>query len=663
MSFLRMPFLRAGLCLGLGAAFAFLWSCDATDHGGEPALLTVRVDSSAMRFSRLTVELQDSLGALDVLFDDSLRSPGQLSRLATENYHGGKTVIHITGYQDGLMVFAESRTFDAANPEATRRDTLLDRAAPITSFAWSPRETFMGLTDTSRILTLSVLPLKADNRMDLSMTDTSVLTFTALGRDAAGHRFRILARKAGRTWIKAASLTQPGFFDSVSVQITAVAATVPKPVNRTPLWSLASAPTWRWSSGAIKTLGFFRVRLDNDTLSGGVTVGDTTYTAPGPLPDGPHTLYVQERDSAGLFSPPSPMTLTVDTESPKPPNVANDSLSANADPRPGWNWTSGGGGNGTYRAKIDAEDLEAGAAAPTNRKFVSPDSLSPGFHVLRVQERDEAGNWSPSGAAAVEVLPPDTTPPNPPGFVPFLFGDNSNFAVKWKSGGPDGAGAYRYVVDKPDFTAAIQTMDSTYAPGSELDTSTSPHVFLVQEKDAKGNWSESGRLEFRAARFRFIRSKAGASDRVLTLDEDNQGLHLTSPIRSPKNEIEAAFQRRQLWVFSRNHRPLGGYEIFSAFRNRFLKRPVEDAPISLGVSDFLKEDANYLWGVDSVAMLGDRAPINWTPISALGTTLRISVGGGALDGSNPILLKGPAASATTETWVSETLKEVWFLSD
>ena len=639
MSFLRMPLLRPVLCLALGAAFAFLWSCDATDHSGEPALLTVKVDSGAMRYSRLTVVLRDSLGALDTLFDDSLRSPARLNRIATENYHGGKTVILITGYRDGSIVYLESRAFDAANPGATRRDTLLDRSAPITSIAWNPRATFMGLSDTGRILTLSVLPLKADHRMDVTITDSSTLTIKDLGRDATGHRFRILALKAGQAWVKAGSLSQPGFSDSVSVQISNVAAAVPKPVNRTPLWSMDPMPTWRWSSGAVKTLGFFRVRLDNDTLSGGVIVGDTAYASPAPLADGPHTLYVQERDSSGLFSVPAAMTLTVDTQSPIPPDVANDSLSANADPRPGWHWTSGGGGNGSYRVKIDDEDLESGATALSLRKYVSPDSLAPGIHVLRVQERDEAGNWSSSGAAIVEVLPPDTTPPNPPNLVPFKFGDNSNFAVQWRSGGPDGAGVYRYVVDKPDFAAAIQTTDSAYTPGDELDTAVSLHVFLVQEKDAKGNWSESARLEFRASRFRFIRSKAGASDMVLTLDEDNQGVHLTFPIRSPKNEIEVAWQRRQLWVFSRNHRPLGGYEIFDAFRNRFLKRPAEGAPLATGAPVLFKEDADFLWGVDSVAMLGDRTPINWTPISAIGTTLRISVGGGAVDGSNPIILR------------------------
>jgi hypothetical protein len=656
-----MSFLRIGLCLGLAAALALLWSCGATDHSGEPALLTIKVDSSAMRFSRLTVSLQDSAGALDVLFDDSLLSPDQLKRITTENYHGGKTVIVIAGYRNGVEVYRENRVFDAANPAGTKRDTVLDLAASITSFGWTARETFMGLSDTTRILTLSVLPRKADDRIGYSVADTNVLTLKAIGKDATGHRFRIFARKAGQTWIRSASIAQPGFIDSTSVQITAVVAAVPQPVNRTPIWSLTAVPTWRWSSGAPKTLGFFRVRLDNDTLSGGVTVGDTAYAAPASLADGPHTLYVQERDSTGLFSQPTPMTLTVDTESPNAPDVANDSLTANADPRPGWHWTSGEGGNGTYRVKIDGEHLDVGAAVLSVRKYVSPDSLAPGYHNLRVQERDEAGNWSQSGMASVEVLPPDTTPPNPPNMIPFKFGDNSNFAVKWGSGGAEGIGVYRYVVDKPDFTAAKQTSDSNYVPGAELDTTISPHVFLVQERDAKGNWSEPGRLEFYADRFRFIRSKVGTAEMVLTLAEDNQSVHFSVPIRIPQNEIEVAWQRRQLWVFSRNHRPLGGYEIFSGFRNKFLKRPAEGAPIAIGVPELFKEDANYLWGVDSVAMLADRTPVNWTPITAIGTILRISVGGGAFDGSNPIILKGPNASAATETWVAETLKEVWFL--
>lgn len=647
-----------GLCLIAGP-----WSCGGVDQSGDPGLVTVKVDTSATRFSRLVVTLRDSAGKPDTLFDDSLERTGQLDRLGTKAYHGGKTVLFISGYSGDTVVYLETRAFDPANPAGTRRDTLLDRSAELTAFAWSARESFLSLTDTTRILTLALSPAKADERATLSIEDTDVVALKEVSKGTQGRRFRIQPRKAGRTWIRAVSAAHPEWSDSTSVLITTVASTFPKPINRTPLWSTTSRPTWYWSSAAPKSLGFYRVRLDNDTLAGGLLVGDTSYASPEALTEGAHTLFVQERDSTGAYSAIAGLALTVDTQAPEAPEVANDSSAPNDNPRPSWNWISKGGGNGSFRVKIDGEDLEAGSAAVPVRKYASPDSLAPGFHVLRVQERDDAGNWSPSGSAAVELLAPDQTPPNAPIGHDIPFGnDITTYSVTWGAGGGDGIGTYRYLVDKTDFGASpVVTRDSSYTPGADLDASLVYHFVLVQERDAKGNWSEATRIDFQAFQGRFLLSKVGSMNMVLALDSNGQAVHLSKPIRTAGSDEEKALQRRQIWMFDRNHRPMGGYEIRGFFgTQKSLKHAAQGAVIATGVTDFRVENAAYLWAIDSIPFFGSTSPAVWGTVKAVDSDLRLNVSGPPYGTSSPIILREQANNDPSELWISERL-DVWFL--
>ena len=80
------------------------------------------------------------------------------------------------------------------------------------------------------------------------------------------------------------------------------------------------------------------------------------------------------------------------------------------DPQPTWTWTPGGGGNGTYRYDLDASGVWLETVDLT---FTPAVGLEDGPRTLRVQERDDAGNWSADGSFAVAV---DTVPPQPGGF-------------------------------------------------------------------------------------------------------------------------------------------------------------------------------------------------------------------------------------------------------
>ncbi len=88
-----------------------------------------------------------------------------------------------------------------------------------------------------------------------------------------------------------------------------------------------TTPTWTWTSGGIKK---YRYKLNSDTLDSGAEFTDiASYTPDFPLsPQGPHTLYVQEKDTAGNWSLSG--SFTIETDSGKPFSEASAPESANA---------------------------------------------------------------------------------------------------------------------------------------------------------------------------------------------------------------------------------------------------------------------------------------------------------------------------------------------
>ncbi len=72
--------------------------------------------------------------------------------------------------------------------------------------------------------------------------------------------------------------------------------------------------------------------------------------------------------------------------------------------RPVWKWTSGGGGNGNFRYKLNDTLLSSGAIESNAVEFAPTSDLADGLHTLYVQERDSAGNWSATGSAGVTIV-------------------------------------------------------------------------------------------------------------------------------------------------------------------------------------------------------------------------------------------------------------------
>lgn len=663
MSFLRMPFPRVGLFLGMAAAVASLWSCDATDHSGDPALLTVTVDSTASGFSRLTVALQDSDGVEDVLFDDSLENPDQLRRLATENYRGGKVTIIITGYRGGEPVFLETRGFDAARPAATKRDTVRDYAAGLSSFAWNTRETLLSMGDSAKTITLSALPAKSDGRAEYTLSDSGVIHLRA---DAGAEgRFRIVPRKSGMTWVKAVSKAQPGFRDSTSVQITAIIVVIDKPASLTPEWSTSPRPTWTWKKGGSNGNGFFRVRIDSDAMEGGTLVGDIKFTAPDSLPDGEHILYVQERDAVPNYSAITAIPIRVDTDPPLVPEVRNESLAVTDDPRPAWTWTSRGGGTRQYRVKVDDENLETGSIETDSARFAARDSLGEGLHVFRVQERDAAGNWSASGSATVRVVPIDTTPPNPPVFKTSTGGEGAFFqTIHWGGGGRDGSGHFRYYFKKDDFGGGVpvELTDSSFTLKPDDSIFPGRHFFYVEERDSVGNWSHPAALVFNNARFVFLRVVVDG-DLVLTLDPKGDSVRLAPKMADPKSDSDRELQRRQLWDVRSARGDSAKEHIRNVFRDLYLKHQGPGQPVEAAhFAEFPFADPAVDWDIRPRPFLGGTPPEPYQIIGPSGTLLTLQALGPQYDGTSAIRVDEEYVSPSLQTWVIDA-DATWYLTD
>ncbi|MBI5148023.1 MAG: hypothetical protein HZA37_02625 [Parcubacteria group bacterium] len=100
-----------------------------------------------------------------------------------------------------------------------------------------------------------------------------------------------------------------------SYTVDTTAPTAPNITGTTP--TNDTTPTWSWTSGGGGN-GTYRYKLDNSTLTTGATeTTSLSYTPTSALSSGNHTLYVQERDSAGNWSSSGSKTITIDTTPPK----------------------------------------------------------------------------------------------------------------------------------------------------------------------------------------------------------------------------------------------------------------------------------------------------------------------------------------------------------
>ncbi len=263
-------------------------------------------------------------------------------------------------------------------------------------------------------------------------------------------------------------------WSSLEITIDTVAPAAPTVDATTP--TTDNTPTFTITPGGGGN-GTFRWRRNG---SAWIETTETIITPVTSWSDGDNVIDAQERDAVGNWSVSGSLIIVVDTTPPLSPVVSVDSPTN--DNTPEFNWTPGGGGNGTYRVQMDSE---AGAWETVEATSYTPGTaLADGSHTLYVQERDDAGNWSASGSATVEV---DTAAPTAPTVTgPDTPTTDTTPTWTWETGG-GGIGSYRYRINGDDW---VLSSSESHTPASPL--ASGVYIFEVQERDAVGNWSASG---------------------------------------------------------------------------------------------------------------------------------------------------------------------------
>jgi hypothetical protein len=110
---------------------AILLAACRLEGPSEEIYFDLEADSLLVGYGRVTVSLQDSLGApLAVLFDDSLSSPDALRRLPAGPYRGGAARLVIQGYAGGRPVYRETRVYDGRTGRVIAVDIFLGPFPP-----------------------------------------------------------------------------------------------------------------------------------------------------------------------------------------------------------------------------------------------------------------------------------------------------------------------------------------------------------------------------------------------------------------------------------------------------------------------------------------------------------------------------------------------------
>jgi hypothetical protein len=246
-------------------------------------------------------------------------------------------------------------------------------------------------------------------------------------------------------------------------------------------------PTWTWSAGG-GGMGVYRYKLDNEDFASSPSSIDTAFTTPDIQDAGPHTLFVQERDAAGNWSPTGRKTIRIDTTRPPPPIVKISATPTN-NTMPTWTWIgSGDDASGLFRYKLDNTDFSDAATETRDTRF-TPDKmgeLKEGLHLLHVQQQDSAGNWSFAGNASVTV---DLTPPGIPKITLAQASPTNNRQPTWNlASGVEGVGFYRLKMDDSTWSFGAKSGKViSFKPDSAL--AEGVHTLFVQERDSAGNWS------------------------------------------------------------------------------------------------------------------------------------------------------------------------------
>ncbi len=222
------------------------------------------------------------------------------------------------------------------------------------------------------------------------------------------------------------------------------------------------------------------------------TVARLSLSVPYTLPsgDGNKTVYLWLRDASGNISEAASATVKLDTLPPDAPRLSVKSSTQGA--RPHWEWTSGNG-MGSFRYKLNDADLNVGAGETRDLAFIPGAPLSPGTHILYVQERDEAGQWSAISQMSITITVQEWDSPQlGAGAVPLppmlrALTPVNDPLPRWLWGSMNGGGVFRLRLNDADLSSATETTATAFLPPTKL--ADGMHTLFIQERGANGLWS------------------------------------------------------------------------------------------------------------------------------------------------------------------------------
>jgi hypothetical protein len=235
------------------------------------------------------------------------------------------------------------------------------------------------------------------------------------------------------------------------------------------------------------------------TVQAGNNVDPLNYTA---ITDLTGTVTDLQGNPAALTLPDPPLTsalaaldLRIDTNAPAAPLIVIEDFGNGinkAENQAGVNFTVTGEAGTTYVISLTNSTLIAGSA--TGSLPASGFALrasATGTVIVSVTLTDSAGNSGSAGSGSSEA---NLTAPQPPVVAGTSPTNNQLPTWSWSSGGDSGIGIFRYRLDNSDLSAQPETAATSYTPPGfpYPPLSEGTHTMYVQERNAFGNWSDSG---------------------------------------------------------------------------------------------------------------------------------------------------------------------------
>jgi large repetitive protein len=436
----------------LTATYAAQNSFPASSSSGtlsvSPRTLTVTVTGNNKAY--------DGTTTATVTFGDNRVSGDSFTVFGTAAFYDpnvgtAKTITVTNIYANGT----DAGNYAVSSTTATATANITSPAAPLIAAFTPTKSTAPTWTWTTGGVGNGIFRYKLDSSsLTSGATVTTAKAFTP-----------VTALSEGSHTLYVQENNNAGLWSSIGSKTVVIDVTPPETTILTKPASLANSAT---ATFTLATTGGSSYQC---SIDGGAFVTCTSTKTYSSLAEGNHSFSVKAVDAAGNEDPtPATYAWTIDRTPPVAPVVT--SITPTTSTTPTWTWRASGGGNGTFRYKLDGLVWSANITATT---FSPATALAPGAHTLWVQEIDDAGNWSVSGSKTVviDMAPPETTITYKPALL--VASSTATFSFSSTEGG-----RFQCSLDGAEYASCTS---SKIYPG----LADGSHTFSVKATDAAGN--------------------------------------------------------------------------------------------------------------------------------------------------------------------------------